>query len=169
MPVSEIPAGAVVAIDANVFLYHFTGQSRAATEVLLQVDAGEIGGVTTQAVLAEVMHRRMVMEALEQGAISRGNPSRKLRKNPDIVKGLTQYQRDVAGLYSIGLRVFPSHPRALLDSYHFRHAYGLLTNDSLLASTLVHHGITTLVTADRDFLRVKELDVVLLEDVSQGG
>ncbi len=165
MLVTEIPSGAIVAIDANVFLYHFTGQSQESTDVLSRVDSGDIGGVTTQSVLAEVMHRRMVMEAVELGAISPGNPARRLRENPAIVKRLVHYQRDVAGLYSIGLRVFPSHSRSLLDSYHFRHAYGLLTNDSILAATLVHHGISTLVTADRGFLRVKELDVVLLEDV----
>jgi predicted nucleic acid-binding protein len=165
MLATDIPSGAVVAIDANVFLHHFTGQSKASTEVLSRVDSGDIGGVTTQSVLAEVMHRRMIMEAVERGLITPGNPARKLRENPAVVKGLTYYQQDVAGLYSIGLRVFPAHSRALLDSYHFRHAYGLLTNDSILAATITHHGISTLVTADRDFLRVKELDVVLLQDV----
>jgi len=163
MLATEIPSGAVVAVDANVFLYHFTGQSGVATEVLSRIDSGDIGGVTTQAVMAEVMHRRMVMEAVESGAISPGNPARKLRERPEVVRRLVQYQRDVAGLYSIGLRVFPNHSRTLLDSYRFRHAYGLLTNDSLLAATLAHHGIATLVTADRDFVRVKELSVASLE------
>ncbi len=165
MVATEIPSGAVVAIDANVFLYHFTGQSAESTKVLSRIDSGDIGGVTTQPVLAEVLHRRMIMEAVEQGAVSPGNPARRLREHPEIVKGLVQYQRDVTGLYSIGLRVFPTPGRALIDSYHFRRAYGLLTNDSLLAATLVHNGISTLVTADRDFLRVQELEVMLVEDV----
>jgi predicted nucleic acid-binding protein len=70
--VTTISSGTIVAIDANLFVYHFTGHQPAATD--------------------------------------------------------------------------------LRQSLRWRTDYGLLTNDSLLAATLDHHGIRTLATANWAFL-----------------
>ena len=162
MSVNDIPSGTLVGIDANVFIRHFTLGSAESTLLLKRVEAGEIVGVTTTPTLHEVLHRLMVFEARESGAISGNNPALRLRRKQKVVRKLNRYHADTAAILGMGVRLLPPLADTLHASHRFRTEYGLLVNDSLLAATLVANGVGVLVTADRDFLRVKELDVYLL-------
>jgi len=161
---SELPAGAEVGVDANVFILHFCGRSPESTAFLRWVEAGEVRAFTTQEVLAEVMHRLMVLEAVAAGAVSGGNPARSLRRKPDIVKELHRYYDDTSAISAMGVRVLPPPVNPLDESHRFRRDAGLLTNDSLLAAVMGESGVRVLVTGDRDFLRVADLDVALVTE-----
>ena len=160
---SAIPAGTRVGIDSNVLIGHFLGRNEAATDLLERVATGEIAGVTTAEMLLETAHRLMVWEARAEGLIRGNNPARRLRRKPEIVAGLHRYYEDVQTVKALGIEVLAPLKDPVGTSQRFRREYGLLVNDSLLAATLVANGVETLVTADRDFLRVKELQVCLLE------
>jgi len=164
MSVNSLPNGTVAGIDANVFIYHFCGRSNECTKLLDRVERGEIRGVVTNEVMYEVLHRLMVLEAMQSGHISGGNPARKLKRHPGVVRKLTRYYRDTKAISAIGVKVLPPPPAPVPAGQSLRDRYGLLTNDSLLAATLLHHGIRMLVTADRDFERVEELSVVRVAD-----
>ena len=166
MSVNSLPNGSVVGIDANVFIYHFCGRSKECTRLLERIERGEIRGVVTNEALHEVLHRLMVLEAMQAGHISGKNPARKLKQDPDIVRSLTRYYRDTRAISAIGVKLLPGPKAPIRASQSMRDRYGLLTNDSLLAATLLHHGISILVTADRDFERVEELSVTLVTDVT---
>jgi uncharacterized protein len=42
-------------------------------------------------ILLEVFHRLMVLEALQKGLIAGGQPARKLKEQPEVIKGLRKY------------------------------------------------------------------------------
>jgi len=100
------------------------------------------------------------------GLAGGANPARSLKRKPEVIRKLGRYARDAAAIPAMGVRILASLDDPIRESQPFRSQYGLLTNDSLLAATLVARGVSVLATADRDFLRVKELQVLLLDDIA---
>ena len=165
MRTNDIPAGARIGIDSNVFIHHFCGRSRQCTRLLARVERGELHAATTREVMHEVLHRLMVLEAVQAGAIKGRNPARALKAKPESVRALHRYFRDTKAILAIGIRLLPALDDAIDASQRFRTRYGLLTNDSILAATLKDAGVDILVTADVDFSRIKELSVVMVDDL----
>ena len=165
MVLSEVPHGASIALDSNVFIYHFCGRSRQSTELLRAVEMGVYKGLTTREALQEVLHRLMVIEVQQMGIITGANPARALKKKPAQVGRLTRYYRDTMAILSIGIRVLPPLPHPIRSSHPLRERFGLLTNDSILAATVLHAGIKILATGDRDFQSVDDLEVLLIDDI----
>ena len=67
--------GNSVFIDANIFIYNFGGQSAECKDVLLRCAKGELRGITSTFVIAEVLHRLMVAEAIEKNSLQTKIPS----------------------------------------------------------------------------------------------
>ena len=65
------PAGASIFIDANIFIYHFTGVSEECSEFLTRCESREITGQTSINVILEVLHRLMMVEAVTKNLVSR--------------------------------------------------------------------------------------------------
>ena len=105
MRLERIPSAAPVFLDANIFIYHFTGVSPQCTALLVRCEDGEVQGVTGAHVLAEVAHRLMTIEAIRKGLVKTGNVSCKLQAHPEVVRRLTDYQPNLDALLVIGLRV----------------------------------------------------------------
>lgn len=73
-PLSDIPTGASVMLDANVLVYALTPQAQlhAACRNLLERGArGTASLFTSVSVTADVLHRAMVLELLAQGQAQR--------------------------------------------------------------------------------------------------
>ncbi len=168
MRVSEIQPGARVCLDANIFIYHFCGHSRQATELLLRIEGGQVRGFTTSLVLCEVMHRLMVIEAVSSGIVAGANPARRLRRRPEAVRSLTRYYLDTMRIPRMGVEVIEEGSNFLTASHPLRTTYGLLTNDSVLVATAIGAGMDVLATADRDFARVSDIQVAIVDDVITG-
>lgn len=163
MTSDTIPAGCRVGIDYNVFIGHFLGRAPGASALLERVARGELEGVTTTEMVQETAHRLMIYEAQAAGLISGNNPARRLRQKPTVAARLRRYYEDVRAIRTLGIEVLPPLRDPLGESHRFRTEYGLLVNDSLLAASLAANRVKFLVTADRDFLRVNELQAFLLE------
>ena len=61
---ADVPHGAHVLIDANIFVYHFsapTAFSDAPSQFLERVETGQIRGTTSSLVLIETLHRLMIL------------------------------------------------------------------------------------------------------------
>ena len=76
MSLNDLPDGTTVYLDANIFVYDFTGQSAECATLLLRAKAGDIEAVTGAQVITETVHRLMAIEAVERGLITAGNPAR---------------------------------------------------------------------------------------------
>ncbi|HSG38797.1 MAG TPA: hypothetical protein VLE27_04085, partial [Thermoanaerobaculia bacterium] len=91
----QVERGARVFIDASVFIYHFTGASLDCRRFLETCERGQVEGFSSVTALAEVAHRLMMIEAVAKGLISPGNPARKLREKPEIVRELHVYLEQI--------------------------------------------------------------------------
>jgi len=56
-------------------------------------------------ILLEITHRLMVLEALQKGLITRSQPARRLKEQPEIIKGLHEYNQSVQQIPRLRIRV----------------------------------------------------------------
>jgi predicted nucleic acid-binding protein len=172
----EIETGAAVFIDANIFLYHYAGISEDCTEFLGRCASGELKGTTAAHLVAEVLHRAMIMEAMAKNLAPKSNvkgrafaaevdprakpgaPSAvvaKLKADPGIVRRLSDHAAAGAAIMDMGVDVIPLTAEILRASGWVRSQSGLLVNDSLTVATMRACGITALATNDEDFARIE--------------
>ena len=116
-------------------------------------------GYTSTPVLAEVLHRRMVAEAIAKGLATARTAVRKLGETPEVVKQLTQYQDDVSKIPHMHLTILPLTLEIVQASAGVRKDEGLLTNDSFVVAFMREQGLTQLATANGDFDRVGGLTI----------
>ncbi len=107
MSLADLRDGIRVFIDANIFIYHFGGRSLECQALLERCARRALLGYTATPVLAEVLHRRMVAEAIATGLVTARTAVRKLGETPEMVKQLTQYQDDVSKISHMHLTILP--------------------------------------------------------------
>lgn len=165
MTLESVAAATRLFIDSTIFVYHAIGASAECRRLLERCEAGEVAGVTSVVVLAEVAHRLMMIEAVAAGLVSGKDIVKKLRSKPDLVGGLHVYQEQVERIPLMGVDVLPLDIGILLRSVQFRRQYGLLVNDSLVVAAARGAGVAHLASADPDFRRVKELKLYQPSDL----
>src|SRR5262249_60492018 len=127
-----------VAIDANIFIYHFTQSplTAACTAFLQRVEAGELRGYTAVATLAEVAHRLMLLEAIRTLGLTPRTAVRFLKEHPTHVTGLTEYRQAPHAIPGFGVTGGPGPPA------HLTAAPGRLAQEGLLTRRGLHVGRT---------------------------
>ena len=157
MTLSELPSEATVFVDANIFLYHFTGTSEECKEFLKGCAQGRFNAVTSTTVLAEVCHRLMAIEAVKHGWAPSKQPAAYLQKHPAIVKRLSEYYVQMTQLMSWGIQVVPAREHDLTKSHIYRQRFGLLTQDSMIPVAMEEAGTGNLASADKMFDAIDHL------------
>lgn len=165
MTLNMVPDGETIFIDANIFIYHFTGVSSECSHFLSRCESGLLKGITTVHILLEVLHRLMMLEAVSKGFVEAGNVARKLKERPDIVKNLRDYAIYGLQIPEMGVHVFPCGMDDCRYSQQKRESYGLMTNDSVLLASMLSHGCYNLATADAAFDNVKEISIFKPGDI----
>jgi len=115
-----------VFLDANIFIYHFGGLSTDCRNLLTRCAKSEIYGFTSHLVIAEVLHRLMIAEAVGKGRIGPKNPVQKLKANPGIVKNLAEYNNQAASISGMNISILEISSRIMISSAHIRRTEGLL-------------------------------------------
>ena len=164
---AKLAAEQTVFIDANIFIYHFTGLSQECSGFLVRCEHGDLWGVTGIHVLLEVLHRLMMIEAVTKGLVAPGNVAKKLREKPSVVEQLVDYQIQTEAILELGIEVTGLTSDHLRRSSLFRQRDGLLVNDSLTVATMEIEGISNLATADPDFARVEAIQVYGPKDLAE--
>src|SRR5438128_4692925 len=95
MDLNDLPDGAPIFIDANIFIYHFTGISIECRVMLERSERKNIRSATGTHIILEVLHRLMMIEALSKSLITPGQPAKKLKRNLDAIRLLRDYNRCV--------------------------------------------------------------------------
>ena len=167
MTFKDIHQGEDIFIDANIFIYHFTGNSKECSDVLARCENGELNGVTSTIVVAEVMHRLMLAEASLKKLAKAPQILKKLRESPEIVCRLTDYFIAVQAIFEMGIKVYPLSPELILNGQAIRSRYGLMANDSLIAATMREAGVEDLATNDAGFSRVEWIKVYRPGDLAE--
>lgn len=167
MTLAELRDGDSVFVDANIFIYHFGGRSLQCKAFLERCAGKELYGYTSTPVLAEVLHRLMVAEAIMKGLVTAKRAVRKLGESPDLVKQLTQYQEDVDKISQMNMTILPLTSAIVQTSAEVRKQEGLLTNDSLAVACMQTHGIRNLASANGDFDHVGGIEVYKPTDLGE--
>ena len=157
MDIKSLPTGAHIFVDSNIFLYHLENLSPECTELLTRIANGEINACITTVVLAEVLHRRMMAEALTKGLISPGQPLKKLKAQPQIITTLHDYIVDLETLLTLPWLITEATATDVQSSHALRRAHGLFVNDSINLACALRLGITNIATHDADFNRVPNI------------
>ena len=165
MSLADLRDGDRVCIDANIFIYHFGGRSLECKALLERCARRALLGYTSTPVLAEVLHRRMVAEAIAIGLVTARTAVRKLGETPEAVKQLSQYQDDVNKIPHMHLTILPLTLEIVQASAEIRQEEGLLTNDSFVVAFMREHGLTQLATANGDFDRVGSIAIYTSTDL----
>ncbi len=165
MTFDDLRKGAAIFLDANIFVYHFGELSGECKRLLSRCAQKEFKGYTSTSVLAEVLHRLMIVEAVKKKYISAKNPVKQLKKHPEIITQLSEYSADVATIQEMNISILDVTPKTLKSSEAIRKTDGLLTNDSLILAAMKNANLAKLVTNDNDFSHIAWLDVYKPTDV----
>ena len=165
MRFNELASGASIFIDANIFIYHFTGASEECSEFLNRCESREITGVTSIKVILEVLHRLMMVEAVNKNLIQSPNILKKLKNQPQKIKQINEYFVQTQKIERMGISIRPFSYLTVIRSQNHRIRYGLMVNDSLILALMEEAGIIYLATKDNGFIGIEEITVVSPEDI----
>jgi predicted nucleic acid-binding protein len=158
---AALPSGTRIFIDANIFIYHFTQTplTAACTAFLQRVEAGDLYGITSTVILAEVAHRLMILEAIRTLGLSSRTAVKKLKENPDLVRQLSHYKVATERIPSFNVTIEPVTFAHLQTAQGLSTLHGLLTNDSLTAAVMQALALTDIASNDPDLSVVPGLTV----------
>jgi predicted nucleic acid-binding protein len=157
--INQLPAGTNCLVDTNIFLYHLAAQSNDCRQLLARLGRGEINAYVTTSIIAEMLHKRMVIEAVNTGLISASKPFEKLKRQPQLITRLSAYVTEITHLLQLPVTVMEVTEEDVHWSHALRRAYGLLVIDSINLACAVRRGITDIATHDTDFLHVPQLNI----------
>ncbi len=167
MKLDALPGGSLVFIDANVFIYHFTAAYASCHQFLSHCASGLLHGLTSLAVLLEVAHRLMIIEAQQKGLVRGPNLWQKLSRSPAIVRKLRLYDEWTLAIPRMGIEVEEVTFADFLASLEVRQKTGLLTLDSLILAVMNRLKIPNLASADQAFSRIEGARLFSPDDVNK--
>lgn len=151
MTLEQVPSDRMIFIDANILIYHFTEQSLSCSKLLRRCQDSEVSGFTSVVCVSEMLHRLMLAEAIQKGYVTPPNALRKLKENPEIVKKLDRYQETPKRILEMKIAILSAIPEIVQRSKAIRKRYGLMTNDSLIITTMKMNRLKLLASNDGDF------------------
>lgn len=166
MSLRDIPDGALIFVDANIFVYAVERRCPECRQLLDRIDGDAVSAFSSAIVLAEVCHRRMINEAKEVGLISGANPARLLGRKPEGVRGLRIYAQNTRDLLDSPITFEPVRLEDFYVALELQKQHGLLTNDSLNFAVAKRLGIQAIATADKSFDNVPGIVIHKPEDIS---
>ena len=165
MRLEQLPSGAQVCVDANIFIYHFSSLSAECRAFFARCETRQVKAFTGAHTVLEVAHRLMILEALHKGLISAGQPVKKLKKHPEIIRSLQDYNTSLQQIPRMGVKIRSLTPSIIKESERIRTQYGLLTNDSVLVAVMRKMKLTQIVTYDSDLKHVPDLTLYQPQDI----
>ena len=165
MKLSKIKTGVRVFIDANIFIYHFTGVSEDCSELLFRCEQHDLIGFTSVNVLLEVLHRLMLVEVVKKKLLKPPNLVKKLQKQPGLVKKLNAYKINTIKIYQMGIEILGTDYNVILKSQDYREKYGLMVNDSVIVASMQEKELNVLATNDNGFSAVDEIMIYKPGDI----
>ncbi len=154
---SGLASGSSVFLDANTLIYHFTGHPTfgpACTQLLERIENNDLVGLTSAHVVSEMAHRLMTIEAsvlfnrTSQGIVAW------LRRNPSEVQRLQRYRQAIDEMNAVPVQVLAVTGPLVSRAADFSRQFGLLSNDALIITIMLNHGLMNLASGDADFHRI---------------
>jgi predicted nucleic acid-binding protein len=157
MTFADVPSGATVFIDANIFLFALTKHPvhGAASEAFLErIAQEEIAAAASTHVLGEVAHRIMTIEACDRFGWPVQGIANRLRRHPNEVQQLVRPRQALDEISFLGIVVHPVTPALVSMAVDVWKQLGLLHGDALIVAVMKDQNLSHLVSLDSDFDRV---------------
>lgn len=157
--IDKIPLNSSIFIDSNIFIYHFLGISEQCTNFLEKIELGDSEGYTSTVVLAEVLHRLMIAEAVEICGIEPKKAVKYLKQHPELITKLEKCETAINDIIEFNVKILTLTVESIFQSRSLRNEYSLMTNDSLNLQVMKSNGLNDIATNDSDFDRVDWIKV----------
>lgn len=160
MTLSEIVDNADVFIDSNIFIYHFSKFEKfadACFHFFKRIEEGKLVGCTSTLVIAEVLHRLMIIEASKKFGFLPKDVIKYLKANPDMISSVPNHLDSVFYIEKLGISVITVTFEDIKLGSEFKREYMLLTNDAINLAVMRNNNIACLASNDSDFERVNFL------------
>ena len=157
MTFEDIPNGAAVMLDSNIFVYAFSKHPQladACRELMDRTDRGEILGPTSIHGLSETAHRLMTLEACAAFGWPITGIAQRLRRHPQELQQLSAYRAAIEQILNSQVRILAPKPDDVLAAADVSRQHGLLSNDALIVAIMRANGLTNLASHDADFHRI---------------
>ncbi|MEK6682484.1 MAG: type II toxin-antitoxin system VapC family toxin [Nitrospirota bacterium] len=157
MFLSEIADDSKVFIDSNIFIYHFSKFEKFANsclEFFQRIESGRLRGYTSTLVLAEVLHRLMIIEGSNKLGLQTKKVLEYLKANPEKITILSDHLASSDLIEGMGIDILAVNFRDIKLSNILKKEYRLFTNDAINLSVMKNNGFTLLASNDPDFERV---------------
>lgn len=154
MTLDQIPSGASVFVDSNILVYHFQPHptlGAICNRLIERIERQDLKGFTSAALLGELAHRLMVIEAAALPGWAGGKPTNRLKQQPGTIQQLALFQTAVDTVLQSKIQVFPVAGANVSTAVTLCRQYALLTNDALILALMRHHNLTMLASHDSDF------------------
>lgn len=158
----DIPDHIDVFVDANIFVYHFSGPTdltEPCTEFLQRIAEAKLSAYTSALSLAETLHRLMIIEASSRLCLDPRTAVRHLKTHASQAKALTEHLAAIEAVQAMGIKVLPVELEDVLHSNDLKRELGLLTNDAINLAIMGRHRLKHIATNDLDFDQVPDLTV----------
>lgn len=156
--IATIANGTRVMVDANILVYALNPNAQhhaVCRGLLLRGANGDLSLFGTVSIVADVLHRVMVLEVVALQLAPRvADAVALLKQQPQRVTQLMGHRTVLRDLRQARVDILPLTYRDLHASRQARKQHGLLVNDSLIVAVMEQERITTLATNDPDFERV---------------
>ncbi len=163
----DIQTGSLCVIDTDILLHAEQGSSQQAQRLLRRISNGDLIGLLPHVVWQELARKLMLAEAMMLGRISGPVPGGRPAIEADAVKGLGLYRDKLQALIDLGLGYEPCTREDLLDNgFKFHEKYGLSVDDSVVLAVAVRVEADVLVTADRGFEVLTEIEAAFPSDLN---
>jgi len=160
-----------VFVDVNIFLYsifdHLTLKP-SCEGFLTKIESNEYKAVTSSLVLNEVVHKLMLAEVANIRNLDSDRKSlRLIRRNPDVITGLSQTWSDYSDIKEYPITIKEIDEKAMDLAVEFCEEYRLLTSDATHIAIMKQNNITNLASNDSDFERVDWVNLYKPKEVSE--
>ena len=157
MNFADIPAGASVFLDANVFVYDFGPDpvfGPPSRSLLERIESGELRGFLSTHELSDVAHRLMTLEACQTFGWPYAGIGQKLRSRPADIAQLHRFREALDEIIASGVQVLSVTERDVLRAADLSRQHGLLSGDALIVALMQANNLTTIASNDADFDRI---------------
>lgn len=157
MTFDNIQSGTAIFLDANILVYHLTGQpglGASCTALLKRIEQQDISGFTSTHILTEVAHRLMLIEASTTFGWPLPGTLKRLQQHPNQLQKLVQFRQALEDILRTSVQVLTIAAPWVVSGAAVSQQTGLLSNDALLVAVMQANGLTNLASHDADFDRV---------------
>jgi predicted nucleic acid-binding protein len=164
LPLTSVPPGSDIFIDANILVYGLSGQSPQCFDLLDKCSREVLTGISLYEILNEATHKFMLAEALQRGIIPKFSAA-ELRRNFLSIPLLNNYWLETERILALNLLFFSTDEAIVRKAQPERQNAGILTNDSMILSWMREYGIQYIATNDGDFERAAGITVFAPDDL----